>query len=530
MAKKNPRLKKAGSVSEYTPEMIEELRRCKKDPIYFAKNYIWIKHAKRGKVKFNLYDYQEDMMNRYVNNRFNIILSARQTGKTETTCAYLLWFAIFHSDKTILVVSNKASNAKEMIGKIQYAYEELPEWLKPGIDDSSWNKHECKFDNKSRIIAQATSSDSGRGFAISLLYCDEFAFVRPHIQAEFWDSIYPTLSTGGSCIISSTPNGDSNLFAEMWRKALLRTGPNAVDSDDAPFVPLHVRWDQPPGRDEKFKRQQIAILGERKWGQEYECDFLSSDGGLMDSYAMGRVQDEVKVKVPEFVIKDNESNEEHRFFAKINPLSTYIIGIDPSTGSGLDYSVIQVFEFPSMLQVMEWRSNVMDAVLVYRMLKKIIHFIANTGAQVYYSAENNGVGQSIIALYMSDDNPPPGTFVNEEGKTKYGIVTSAKSKIRAALMMKKWIESGQMSLTSITLVNELKNYVRKAGSYQAQIGSTDDCIAAVLITLRIIEEIASHDAEAYHMTFQFEQPDQWEDTVHDVPQLGYTLPAEPIRG
>ncbi len=267
MAKKNPRLKKSGTVEEYTPEMIAEIRKCKLDPAYFARNYVMIKHAKRGKIKFALYPYQEEMLQMYKDNRYNIILSARQTGKTETTCAFLLWFAIFHSDKTILVVSNKSSNAKEMIGKIQYAYEELPNWLKPGIDADSWNKHECKFENKSRIIAQGTSTDSGRGLSISLLYCDEFAFVRPHIQAEFWDSISPTLATGGACIISSTPNGDSNLFAELWRKATL----GGLSEDDAPFKSKHVPWDAPPGRDEKFKRQQIAILGERKWRQEYEC-------------------------------------------------------------------------------------------------------------------------------------------------------------------------------------------------------------------------------------------------------------------
>lgn len=156
---------------EYTPEQILEIKKCKSDPVYFARNYIMIKHAKRGKIKFDLYDYQENMLRSYFNNRFNIILSARQTGKTETTCAFLLWYAIFHSDKTILVVSNKGSNAKEIIAKIQYAYEELPDWLKPGIDVNSWNKHECAFENKSRIIAQNTSSDSGRGLAISLLYC-----------------------------------------------------------------------------------------------------------------------------------------------------------------------------------------------------------------------------------------------------------------------------------------------------------------------------------------------------------------------
>lgn len=523
MAKRNPRLKKAGTVSEYTPEMISELRKCAKDPAYFARNYVMIKHAKRGKIKFNLYPYQEEMLKMYQENRYNIILSARQTGKTETTCAFLLWFAIFHSDKTILVVSNKASNAKEMIGKIQYAYEELPEWLKPGIDDASWNKHECAFDNKSRILAQATSTDSGRGLAISLLYCDEFAFVRPHIQAEFWDSVSPTLSTGGSCIISSTPNGDSNLFAELWRKATL-------DASDNVFRHKHVAWDAPPGRDETFKKQQIAILGERKWRQEYECDFLSSDGGLMDSYIMGSIQKEVEMRNPEFIIR--EDNVEHKFFAKINPLSTYIIGVDPATGSGLDFSSIQVFEFPSMFQVMEYRSNVMSSVHVYGMLKKIINFIAATGAQVYFSAENNGVGQGVISLYMADENPPRATFVSEEGKTKLGIVTSPKSKIRTCEKMKGMVEKRAVTLTSDLLVKELKSYVRKNGSYAAQIGATDDCISAFLIVIRIIEEIANYDAAAYHMMYTFEQPDDWNEEGAHIPIIdeGYSIPVAPIGG
>lgn len=524
MAKKNPRLKKSGTVDEYTPEMIAEIRKCKLDPAYFARNYVMIKHAKRGKIKFALYPYQEEMLDMYKNNRYNIILSARQTGKTETTCAFLLWFAIFHADKTILVVSNKSSNAKEMIGKIQYAYEELPNWLKPGIDADSWNKHECKFENKSRILAQGTSTDSGRGLAISLLYCDEFAFVRPHIQAEFWDSISPTLATGGSCIISSTPNGDSNLFAELWRKATL----GGLSEDDAPFKHKHVKWDEPPGRGEKFKRQQIAILGERKWRQEYECDFLSSDGGLMDSYIMGSIQNEVNVLSPAFTITDEE--EEFKFYAKINPLSTYIIGIDPATGSGVDYSVIQCFEFPSMTQVFEYRSNVMRPESIYKVVKKLISFISQTGALVYFSAENNGVGQSIISLYLSDENPAPATFVSEEGKNKYGIFTSPRSKIRCCVKMKNMIESRAVRLTSETMVKELKSYVRKAGSYCAQIGATDDCIAAFLIVIRIIEEIATYDEKAYHMMYQFEEPGAWKDADHPEPDYGYTIPAEAIRG
>lgn len=183
---------------------------------------------------------------------------------TETSCAFLLWSAIFKPDQTILVASNKSKNAMEIIGKIQYAYEELPLWLKPGIDENAWNKHECSFDNKSRIVATTTSADSGRGMAISLLYCDEFAFVKPHISREFFDSILPTISTGGSMIVSSTPNGDVGQYAELWRGA--NAGLNDFKSG-VTFVP----WDAPPGRGEEFKKKFIGLLGERKWRQEYQC-------------------------------------------------------------------------------------------------------------------------------------------------------------------------------------------------------------------------------------------------------------------
>lgn len=230
MARTNPGLKKSNSLSEYTQEQIVELARCAKDPIYFIRNYIKIKHPKRGKISFNLYDYQEELIRMYMGNRFNIILSARQTGKTETSCAFLLWYAIFHPDKTVLIASNKSTNAMELIGKIRYAYEELPNWLKPGIDADNWNKHTCAFDNKSRIVSTTTSKDSGRGLAISLIYCDELAFVKPHVQEEFWDSILPTISciSGDSLIL--TDNGFKTIESIIPLNA-----PNGLSKHNTPL-------------------------------------------------------------------------------------------------------------------------------------------------------------------------------------------------------------------------------------------------------------------------------------------------------
>lgn len=188
------------------------------------------------------------------------------THNTTVAMAFLLWYAIFVPNKTILIAANRNKNAMEIIDKIQYCYEYLPMWMKPGVEDDGWNKHECKFDNKSRIISDATSGSTGRGFSISLLYLDEFAFVAPNVQEEFWTSILPTLSTGGAAIITSTPNGAVDKFATIWRSAIHNSNTNGVQ-----FVPMQVHWDEPPGRNEKFKQDHIAMLGELKWKQEYEC-------------------------------------------------------------------------------------------------------------------------------------------------------------------------------------------------------------------------------------------------------------------
>jgi len=517
VARRNPRLKKANTEHEYTFEQITEIQKCMADPAYFCRNYIYIKHPIDGQIKFDLFDYQTDIMERYVKNRYNIILSARQTGKTETTCAYLLWFAMFQTDKTILIVSNKSDNAKEIIAKIQNAYEELPHWLKPGIDENSWNKHTCTFDNKSRIVATTTASDSGRGMAISLLYCDEFAFVKHHIQNEFWDSILPTLSTGGACIISSTPNGDTNLFAKIWRGAKLETNE---------FVPVHIPWDAFPGRGAEFKKEKIGLLGLRKWEQEFECKFISSDHNLFDGRCVGDMEkrnilDKIE---PLFHI------DEQPFWAHIDKDKSYIVGVDPASGSGNDHSVIEVFEFPSLIQVSEFRSNKLDAPLVYTRLKKILKYLEHFTDDVYFSIENNGVGQAMIALYQTDQAPPEKSFFISQGnsETKLGFTTTDKSKMKTCLQFKNLFEKMGMRIFSEVCLTEMKNYVRKGSAYAAQVGATDDCVSAINVVFRIMEEIAQHDPRAFDKLYVVDmeggaEGDEWindpsqTNNINDVP-------------
>lgn len=505
MAKKIPGLKSANQLEEYTHEQLVELLKCKNDPIYFIEKYIWIKHPTKGKVRFKLYDYQKDLIRMYHTNKFVVALSSRQTGKTTTSCAFLLWEAIFTDDHTTLVVSNKSKNAMEIIGHIKYAYEELPSWLKPGVLDT-YNKHEVEFDNKTRIVSTTTSKDSGRGLAISRIYADETAFVASHIQEEFWDSIIPTLSTGGSMIITSTPNGDSNLFARTWFSAIAKVPEERTPED---FVPIHIRWDQPPGRDAKFKQAMITKLGQRKWEQEFECLFLSSDQTLFDSYMVTQAEEHAKTYRQEYKVAG------HTFYKKLDTSKSYIVGIDPATGSGNDYSVIQVMEFPSMIQVMEYRTNSVSSPVVYTQLKQILSFLEKFTKDVYFSVESNGVGEGIIALYQADESPPVHAhFVSETNSKRLGFHTSASSKIKTGLKMKDLFERRNITFYSPILFHEMKNYVRRDGAYAANPGATDDCISAMLVVFRILEEMASYDDDAYVKLYsvdaEIEMAGQWE--------------------
>lgn len=493
---RNTRLKKAHTQHEFTPEELVEFARCARDPAYFCKNYIKVQHPKRGAIPLELYPYQEEMMKCYMNNRYSIVLSARQTGKSTISAIYLLWFAIFNADKTILIASNKNKGAMEMIQRIRFAYEELPMFLKPGVNDDGWSKHTVAFDNGSRIESTATSENSGRGMSISLLFLDEFAFVKPAIQEEFWTSILPTLSTGGSCIMSSTPNGDSDLFAQLWRAADCGT---KLDSDALNFVPIHVRWDEPPGRDAAFKATQIRLLGELKWRQEFECEMLSSDQLLIDTRVL------FSLKTPEQPLLEYNG---FTFWDKLQSEQTYIVTVDPSTGSGLDYSVIDIYHFPTLKQVAQFRDNSMNSPLLYAKLKWVLDSMEQKMCTTYFTVENNGVGEGILALYQNDDTPPEYAEMVSDGGNREGMNTNRATKLKACVSLKELFEAGKIHINSPQTLKELKNFVRKKGSYEAQVGSTDDTVSTLLLLTRVLIEIAGHEQAAFDKLYRF-NPDEY---------------------
>ncbi|TFH11188.1 MAG: hypothetical protein E4H14_01150 [Candidatus Thorarchaeota archaeon] len=417
------------------------------------------------------------------------------THNSWTSGAFLLWYAIFTFEQEIIVLSNKDRNAMQMIRRIRFMYERLPMWLKPGLTEDGWNKHEVGFDNGSRILSSPTTEDSARGFSASLLFLDEFAFVRDNVQQEFWGAVSPTFATGGKCIICSTPNGDTNQYAQLWRGAhiQLTTEDGEVSLVGANgFIPFEVKWNEPPGRGEKFKREEIAKVGDTRWMQEYECKFLSSDPLLIDTNVLANLTEEIMQVRPTGMVGDVY------FFKEPIQGATYLVGVDPATGTGEDYTAIQVYEFPFLEQVAEWRSNTMSSVLAYDQLKKLLKMLEQKQCTVYFSIEANGVGEAMISLYEADQTPPEtAEFVSETGQKRKGMTTTGKSKIKACLAFKEMVERDSMKIRSRFLLEETKNFVRAAGSYKAKRGSTDDLISGTLIVTRLLEEMATFDQDAY---------------------------------
>lgn len=929
---KNPLVKKPNLKQEWTPELKEELAKCQKDIFYFIEKYVKIEHTLKGVIPFKIRDYQRKLIEGFKENRFCILLLPRQSGKTITTAAFLLWEAIFRFNWTIVISSNKGKNAKEIIHKIKIMYQHLPHWLKPGITDDGWNKESILFDNESRIFSETTTEDTGRSFSVSRFFIDEFAFVRDAIQREFWTSVEPTLAcvagdtkiltdngfaeiqdyfveqisgkffdinnlnvwgkrgiekvshgyisheadtliiktkhglelevtkehplyclknnipemikssyltvgdylrvdigmnvfgneqidadmaymlggyiakgwmkrkhknspyysiyvsntdiefrkiyenagfkalnsdptklakhskqlvkeyenfgitpsfkchekvipkkifscdretickflqglfdgngsvnersinltstskkiiqevqlllnnmgiissvylnnsqkkmeyekrtsrllpqgkhiktlrdswglnialsqykkfheligfrikrkekklleiisrrnqddhklfsiptanvrnmisdmikktgknqkwfrqhglrldkcldkkknrrinvewldkfksivekeidfsfkekrffaeylhyshfwdeiieirksknvtfdftvpethsflqngiigsnTGGSCIIASTPNGDTNLFAELWRSA-----ENKIND----FHAMTIKWNDVPGRTDDFKRKAIARVGQQSWEQDYECKFISSDALLINSSTL--------LLLTELLEDVNPIREERgfKFWKEIEFEKSYIITNDPATGSGKDFTVLECFEFPSLEHVFEYRSNETSTPVVYKLLKEVLDGIINKKSEVYFTVERNGVGEGILSLFDFDEDSPDDIMFISDKVGKKGMVTTEKIKQKYSVKLKNLIETMKIKIKSKDLLKELKNFVLSGSTYRAKSGSTDDCISAIVLLIRILEDMASWDDDAFQKLYNLADDD-----------------------
>ena len=282
-------IKKAHATQKWSEEDLMHMAACmdpETGPKYFIENFFYIQHPTKGQIQYEPFQYQEDLLKSYHDHRFSVNMLGRQMGKTTTAVGYLLWYAMFVPDSTILISAHKHTGALEIMQRLRYAYETCPDFIRAGA--TSYNKQSIEFDNGSRIVAQTTTETTGRGMSVSLLYCDEFAYVEPNIAVEFWTSISPTLATGGKAIITSTPNSDEDQFATIWNEANKMTDEfgNTTEVGKNGFHPYMAIWSQHPDRDEKWKHEEMSRVGQERFEREHECKFLIFDETLINSLCL----------------------------------------------------------------------------------------------------------------------------------------------------------------------------------------------------------------------------------------------------
>lgn len=496
-------IKKAHAQQRYTEQDVQNLLLCQ-DPVngpeYFLENFFFIQHPTQGRIQYKAFEYQKLLLDSYHNHRFSVNMLGRQLGKTTTAVGYLLWYAMFVDDSTILIAAHKYTGAQEIMQRLRYAYEMCPDAIRAGV--TSYNKQSIEFENGSRIVAQTTTETTGRGMSVSLLYSDEFAYVEPNIATEFWTSISPTLATGGKAIITSTPNSDEDQFAQIWNEANKQYDDfgNATELGRNGFYPFMAIWSEHPDRDEAWANTERSRVGQERFEREHECKFLIFDETLINSISLGDLTG------VEPIMKMGQA----RWYKKINPQSTYIFSLDPSLGTGGDYAAIQIIELPSLDQVGEWNHNMTPIQAQARILRDLVKYVddkcqaAGVTSSIYYSVENNTVGEAaIVAISELGEETFPGLFLSEPIKKGHsrrfrkGFNTTHVSKIAICAKLKQLIETKQITLNSKTLISELKTYIARGVTFAAKTGQHDDLVASLLLAIRMIVLLQDWDPAIY---------------------------------
>jgi len=497
-------IKKAHAPQRYTLEEVKHLEACMDPvtgPLYFAKNFLKIQHPVRGSIPFVPYDYQERLIDAYHNNKQCIAMLPRQMGKTTCACAYLLWYTMFVPEAQVLIAAHKYEGAQDIMNRYRFGYENLPDFIRAGV--YSYNRNTIEYDNGARIQAVTTTENTGRGKSLSLIYCDEFAFVQPPEKAkEFWTALSPTLSTGGKCIITSTPNSDEDQFALIWTEAQKRFDEFGIEQPLGTngFHSFFAHWNEHPDRDEAWAQTERAKIGEERFRREFDCEFLIFDETLINAVRLA----EMKGVEPTMIMGQT------RWYKDINPQATYLVAHDPSLGTGGDYGAIQVFEMPTMEQVAEWRHNLTPIQNQVKVMREILRYIQERGQekggqpQLYYSVENNTLGEAaLIVIRDIGEENFPGLFLSEPirkghvRKFRKGFNTTHRTKITACSQLKNMLETQKMKIFSKPLVSELKTFVATGVGFNAKTGEHDDLISGVLLIIRMATVLADWDPQIY---------------------------------
>ena len=451
----NPNVKRDGVLQQWSPELLLEYKKCMKDPVYFAENYVKVIALDKGLVSFKLYPYQKQMFKHFEDNRFNVVLACRQSGKSISACAYLLWYALFHSEKTIAILANKGATAREMLSRITLMLENIPFFLQPG--SKALNKGSLEFSNNSRIIAAATSGSSIRGMSVNLLYLDEFAFVER--AAEFYTSTYPVVSAGKETkvIITSTANGIGNQFHKIWEGAV--QGINE-------FKSFRVDWWDVPGRDDNWKSQTIANTSQLQFDQEFGNTFFGTGDTLINAETLLSLRAKPFKKLLE--------NGLLKIYEETKKGHDYIMTVDVSKGRGQDYSTFNLIDISGrpFRQVAVYRNNTISPIL----FPDIIYKYAKVYNDAYVIIESNDQG-SLVCNGLYHDMEYENMHVESAVKANaLGIEMTRKSKRIGCSGFKDLIENGKIDIVDDQTIMEISTFEAKGQSYEASDGNHDDLV------------------------------------------------------
>ena len=461
----NPLLKKANVQVEWNKDQILEYQKCMQDPLYFCQKYIKIVSLDEGLVPFDVYPFQKEMLGTIHNNRFTICKLPRQSGKTTTIISYILHYVLFNEQMRVAILANKAATARDILSRLQLAYENLPKWMQQGV--MSWNKGSLDLENGSRIVASSTSSSAVRGGSYNMIFLDEFAFVPHNVAEDFFSSVYPTISSGKSTkvIIVSTPNG-MNLFYKLWSDA--ESGKNS-------YNPIEVHWSEIPGRDEKWKKETISNTSQEQFNREFECEFLGSINTLIHP-----------TKIKSMVFDDPiQRNAGLELYHKPEKEGLYSIVCDVARGTEQDYSAFLVFDVSQLPYriVAKYRNNEIKPLL----FPNIIHDVAKAYNNAYVMIEVNDIGEQVATamqydleydnLIMASMRGRAGQILGSGfsgGKVQLGVRTTKAVKMLGCSNLKQLIETDKLIINDYDLITEFSTFVKHGQSFQAEEGHTDD--------------------------------------------------------
>ena len=468
----NPNLKRANVQQNWTKKQLQEYAKCMEDPLYFIQNYVKIVSLDEGLIPFKMYPFQKDMVGTFHSNRFTICKLPRQSGKSTVMISYLLHYALFNPSVNIAILANKAATARDLLSRLQLAYEHLPKWLQQGV--MSWNKGSLELENGSKILASSTSASAVRGGSYNIIFLDEFAYVPSNVAEQFFSSVYPTISSGQSTkvMIVSTPHG-MNMFYKIWTDA---------EEKRNSYIPIEVHWSEVPGRDEKWKKETIANTSEQQFNTEFECEFLGSIDTLISPSKL-RV---LTYKTP------IQSNAGVDIYELPQPEHTYLLTADVARGTSNDYSAFIVFDVTSVPYriVAKFRDNEIKPLL----FPQKIHQIAKVYNTAFVLVEVNDIGEQVAnAMHydMEYDNMIMASMRGRAGqilgggfsggRAQLGVRTTKAVKSIGCSNLKQLVEDNKIIIEDFDTINELSTFIVKGSSFEADDGCNDDMVACLFI-------------------------------------------------